>query len=215
MVKFCPYCRNDLKGNFKFCPTCGKQMPEIEKVKKAEEINTPKKVETKEKVETKKEVKTKDREKSKFALPKILLNIPRKTAFIIIAIICLVVVVSAAVWVLSPFDGMTSSVNTYGGRTFTVTVENTFGSDVECRLLVSNILYGEPFNLNSIDNTKTINVIEDEAHLSFPSNEYRITLKVIANSVIEEATADAVTESATFLISDNNGYHSVECTGYQ
>lgn len=197
--KFCPNCGKNLTGEFAFCPGCGKKMILSEK----RIVSLPEK----------REMFKAKKEKSKITFPKISLHIPRKTVIIIIALVCLAVVVSAAVIVLSPFD--TAGVQS-AGRIFTVTVENTFNSDAECYLKVGSLKYGETFTVSSGE-TEMISVEEDNLMPSILGSNYAITLYTTINDITIEATANAVTESASFLISESTviGEHQVECTGYQ
>lgn len=213
MLKYCPECGNKLEECFKFCPTCGKNLtgefafcPECgKKMILSEKRIAPL-------PEKGKTFKVKKR-KSKITFPKLSLHIQRKTAIAIVAILCVAAVVSATVIVLSPFD--TTGVQS-AGRIFTITVENTFGSDAECYLKVGALKHGGTFTVLPGE-TKTINVVEDNLLSSLLGSNYVITLYATINDIMEEATADAVTESADFFISGStiNGDHEIECTGYQ
>jgi len=212
MLKYCPECGNKLEEGFKFCPTCGKNLtgefafcPECGKKMILSEKRTvllP---------EKRKTFKVKKR-KSKITFPKLSLHIPRKTAIAIAAIVCAAAVVGATVIVLSPFD--TTGVQS-AGRIFTITVENTFGSDAECYLKVGALKHGETFTVSGVP--KTINIEEDNLFSGLLGSNYNITLYATINDITIEATADAVTESASFLISESTviGEHQVECTVHQ
>ncbi|UCF11863.1 MAG: zinc ribbon domain-containing protein [Thermoplasmatales archaeon] len=212
MLKYCPVCGNNLEEGFKFCPNCGKKLigeiafcPECgKKMILSEKRIAP----TPEKRET---VKAKKR-KSRVTFPKFTRHIPRKTAIVIIAIICLAVVVSAAVIVLSPFG---TNGGQSAGRSFTVTVENTFGSDAVGYLKVGSLKYGGTFTV-MFGIPQTINVEEDTLFSGILGSNYSITLYATINDITEEATAIAVTESANFLVSKSTiGEVQVECTDYQ
>ncbi|UCD14434.1 MAG: zinc ribbon domain-containing protein [Thermoplasmatales archaeon] len=191
--KFCPDCGKNLKGKFAFCPECGKKMILSEGI-----VPTPEKKEV---------FKAKKRK-----LPKLSLHIPKKTVIAIVAIVCIVAVVGATAIVLYPFD---TAVVKSGGRTFTITVENTFGSEAECYLKVGALKHGGTFTVLSGE-TKAINVDEDNLISSLLGSDYEITLYATINDIMEEATADSVTESANFLISEYvANEHQVECTSYQ
>jgi len=204
MPKYCSECGNKLEGSFKFCPECGKKMPMIKDVKRLEEI------------ETKEKVKTKAEEKTRFALPKPSLKISKKTAIAIISIVCVAIVVAAVVLVISPFGNWTTGVKSAGGRTFTVTVESTYGSDVDCYITIDNLKQGEYGNTGfvvSSSGTEVITINEDD--LKYERNTYKITLYATVDGGSKEAVASAVTESAGFLISSVGGQLSVNCTGFQ
>lgn len=216
MSKYCSECGNKLEEGFKFCPRCGKKL--VDKFTSCPECDKkmPKDTKRLEKIETKEEVKTKAKEKTRFALPKPSLKISKKTTVAVISIVCIVVVVAAAILVLSPFGNGTTRVGSAGGRTFTVTVNNTYGSDVDCYLLIDNLKqgeYGDPgFTINS-GGTEIIIINEDD--LKYERDTYKIVLYATVDDSEEFATALAVTESAGFSISSANGQHSVECTSSQ
>lgn len=202
MPKYCSECGNKLEGSFKFCPECGKKMPMIKDVKRLEEI------------ETKEKVKTKAEEKTRFALPKPSLKISKKTAIAIISIVCVAVVVAAAVLVISPFGNWTTGVKSAGGRTFTVTVNNTYSSSADCYLKIGNLKDNKYSDWNiSSGESKTFEINEDDQII--PQDDYDITLYATIDGDLKEATASAVTESAEFLISSADGQLSVNCTGFQ
>lgn len=212
MLKYCPECGDKLEESFKFCPNCGKKLigeiafcPECGKkmiLSEKKIVPTPEKRET---------LNVKKR-KSRVTFPKLFHHIPRKTAIVIIAIICLAVVVSAAVIVLSPFD--TTGIQS-AGRSFTVTVNNIFGSDAECYLKVGSLKYGGTFTVVS-GIPKTINVEEDNLFSGILGSNYSITLYAAINDITDEATANVVTESANFLVSKSTiGEVRVECTAHQ
>lgn len=204
MPKYCPECGNRLEGSFKFCPECGKKMPMPEDTKRLE------------KVETKEEVKTKAKEKRKVVLPKPSLKISKKTAIAIISIVCVAVVASAAVLVLSPFGNGTTGtgVGSAGGRTFIVTVNNTYSSSADCYLKIGNLKDNKNSDWNiSSGESKTFEINEDDQVIL--QDDYDITLYATVDGDLKEATASAVTESAEFSISSANGQHGVECTSSQ
>lgn len=198
--KFCPECGKNLKGSFIFCPDCGKKMPITNDVTQKETIS---------------EEPQPKKEKTKFKFPKISIKLPKKTLIIILAIICIIVVVGAAAIVLYPRE---TNETTMGGRTFTITIRNDFSSIANCYLLIDNLkqgVYGNPgFTVNAND-IETINITEDD--LMFQRDEYVIKLFVTINDVQEVATANAVTESANFIIDNYVGQIDefyVNCTGY-
>lgn len=202
MPKYCPECGNRLEGSFKFCPECGKKMPMPEDTKRLE------------KVETKEEVKTKAKEKTRVALPKPSLKISKKTAIAIISIICIAVVVSAAILVISPFGNGTTGVGSTGGRTFIVTVNNTYSSSADCYLKIGNLKDNKYSDWNiSSGESKTFEINEDDQVIL--QDDYDITLYATVDGDLKEAIASAVTESAEFLISSADGQLSVNCTGFQ
>lgn len=218
MSKYCPECGSKLEENFKFCPECGKKL--ISKFTFCPECNKKmlmlKDAKRLEKIETKKEVKTKAKEKTRFTLPKISLKISKKTAIAIISIVCVAVVVAAAILVISPFGNGTAGVKSAGGRTFIVTVESTYGSDVDCYITIDNLKQGEYGNTGFVVNssgTEILTINEDD--LKYERDAYKIVLYATVDDSEEFATALAVTESAEFLISSANGQHSVECTSSQ
>ena len=198
--KFCPECGKNLKGSFNFCPDCGKKMPitnEIEQKETITEEPQPKK------------------EKTKFKFPKISIKIPKKTMIILLAIICIIVVVVAAAIVLYPGE---TTETTSGGRTFTITIRNDFSSSANCYLLTDNLkqgVYGNPGFVVNANGIETFNITEDD--LMFQREDYVIKLFVTINDVQEVSTADAVTESANFVIDnyeDQVDEFYVNCTGY-
>jgi len=214
MPKYCSECGKKIEESFKFCPECGAKL--VSKFTSCPECDKkmPKDTKRLEKIETKEEVKTKAKEKTRFALPKPSLKISKKTAIAIISIVCVAVVIVAAVLVISPFGNRTTSVA--GGRTFTVTVESTYGSDVDCYITIDNLKQGEYGNTGFVVNssgTEVLTINEDD--LKYERNAYKITLYATDDDSEEFATALAVTESAEFLISSADGQLNVECTGFQ
>lgn len=220
MAKYCPYCGSEIEADFKFCPECGKSIPATVKGKKAEKEKKPEKVETKEKKETKEKAEVKEKEKPKgkpklkLKLPKIKLKIPKKTAIIIVAIICIVAVASATTFVAINNNWFGATVVQSEERTFTINVTNELYSDVECYLTIDNLRqteYGHGFTLNSSE-TKVLTI--DEDNLLYPGRSaYRISL--FADLEYEEFdTATAVTQYADFLIDEENLLQYVECTGF-
>jgi len=199
--KFCPNCGKNLTGEFAFCPECGKKMILSEK----RIVHLPEK----------REMFKAKKEKSKITFPKISLHIPRKTVIIIIALVCLAVVVSAAVIVLSPFD--TAGVQS-GGRTFTVTVTNDFTSNAECYLLIDNLKQGVYGNSGFTVNARGEEVITiNEDDLMFQRDAYVMKLFVTIDDIQEFGFAAAVTESAEFIIDHVEGQFDefyVNCTSY-
>ena len=204
MVENCSVCGNKLEDDFKFCPECGEKVP------------IPKKTKTTKKVETK--AKTKNKKKKtpiKFTLPKLTMNIPRKTALAAIAIICIAVVVAAGVVVISPFDATSSVVSVkqedFGGRVFKATVENTCGCEAECYLKVGALKYGETFTVLPEEKI-IVDVVEDSLNPNLLSSNYDITLYA-AIDYMTEGTAFDVTESAEFSILEEDGELIIENTG--
>ena len=215
MPKYCSECGNKLEEGFKFCPKCGAEL--VSKFTSCPECNKKISKDTKglEKIETKEEVETKAKEKTRFALPKPSLKISKKTAIAIISVVCVAVAVAAAVLVISPFGKGTTGAKA-GGRTFTVTVESTYGSDVDCYITIDNLKQGEYGNTGFVVNpsgTEVLTINEDD--LKYERDAYKIVLYVTVDGTLEEATASAVTESAGFLISSAGGQLSVNCTGFQ
>ncbi len=212
MLKYCPECGDKLEESFKFCPNCGKKLigeiafcPECGKkmiLSEKKIVPTPEKRET---------FNVKKR-KSRITFPKLSHHIPRKTAIIIIAIICLAVVVSASILIISPFNNGSKSKD----RTFTVTIENKFNAETSCYLTVDGLKQGVygiiGFNV-PMGNATIIEIKEKD--LKFQRDAYKIDLYATTNDITKETTADAVTESADFLISTINGEHQIECTNYQ
>ena len=211
MVKYCPYCGIELEADYKFCPDCGKQVPTGKKGAKHEKEKTPEKEEIEEKVEAKEKPKEKAKKKAKFKfkLPKLSLKIPKKTAIIILAIVCVVIVASAGAWVVikgNPFGAAVVP----PGKIFTITVENAFGTDADCHFLIDNLpqgTYGNPgFTVNASE-TKVITINEDDL-IYQGRDSYPIKLFATidgSEGFPDYATALAVTESAEFVIDNVEG----------
>lgn len=221
--KICSNCGAKLKENFMFCPECGKKWDSSEKFvmskpKKAEKTEIDDKVEKAEPVE---KTTPSKKTKSKAASPKISLNFlknfkrPGKKVLMIISVICIVLVVAAAVIVFYPFNNANTNSSSYGGRTFSITIENNYGSTVSCYLKVGELRYGEnDFPISSRE-TFTTAVIEDSLNPILLNSDYDITLYVSSDDGESQATAFDVTESVTFEIFDDNGIISVNCTESQ
>ena len=96
----------------------------------------------------------------------------------------------------------------YGGRTFTVIIENFCDDEATCYLTVDNLRYVEPFTVSS-KATIALDIIEDE--LFVQKGSYDISLFAEVN-YLEEGTALDVTESAEFLIHQVDGELVVENT---
>lgn len=226
--KICSDCGFKLKENFMFCPDCGKKwdssektiMPKPEKEKKTgvEKAETIEKVEETKPLEKPKSV---EKVEPKAALPKISrrlpskLKMPGKKVLMIISVICIVLVAAAAVILFNPFNNANTNGSPYGGRTFSIVIENNYGSNVICNLKVGAFLYGiSDFSIPSGETFLT-EVIEDALNQILLSSDYDITLFVSSDEGESSDTAIGVTESATFVISDDNGIISVNCTGSQ
>jgi hypothetical protein len=199
MVKYCPKCGNKVEENFKFCPECAKKL--TGKFNFCPECG--------------KKMPVPEKTKIRFTLSEISLKISKKTAIAIISIIC-VAAVAATILMISPFGNGTAGVGSAGGRTFIVTVESTYGSDVDCYITIDNLKQGEYGNTGFVVNssgTEVLTINEDD--LKYERDAYKITLYVTVDGALKEATASAVKESAEFLISSTDGQHSVECIGFQ
>ncbi len=207
--KICSNCGAKLKEIFMFCPECGKKWSSsgksfIPESKKTEKPTPSKKAKSK-------------AASSKMSL-KFLKNFkrPGKKVLMIISVICIVLVAAAAVIVFNPFNtNGTSS----GGETFTVTVENNYNDAVEYYFIVDGInSYGSPdatYTIDTDDPPMTYNINEND--LTIKKNVHEIILHVSIDGFSWETPASAlgVTESATFVISDDNGTLSVNCTESQ
>ena len=194
MPIFCPKCGTKLGGDFKFCPNCGKNLKG--KFSFCAECG--------------KKMPIGKTTKNKISFPRISLHIPRKAIIAIVVIICLAAVGATAVIVINPFrpSGMQSA-----GRTFPVTIENTFGDDVDCYLKVGLLKHGDTFTVLS-GQTETITLREDDFLPSLLSSNYDITLYASVGDLTEFASANPVTKSAEFVISKDIDYIVVECTDF-
>lgn len=204
--KICSNCGAKLKENFMFCPECGKKWSSSEK------HLIPKSKKTEKPTPSKKA-------KSKAASPKMSLKFlknfkrPGKKVLMIISVICIVLVAAAAVIVFNPFNNANSSSS--GGRTFAITIDNNFGSTVSCYITVGQLRYGDiDYSIQSGDSFPIV-VVEDSLNSIILNSDYDITLYVSSDDGESQATASDVTESATFVISDDNGTLSVNCTESQ
>jgi uncharacterized membrane protein YvbJ len=207
--KICSNCGAKLKEKFMFCPECGKKWGSSEKhlipkPKKAEKTMPSKKANSK-------------AASSKMSLC-FLKNFkrPGKKVLMIISVICVVLVVAAAVIVFYPFNNANTN-NSSGGRTFSITIENNYSSNVDCYLTVGQLRYGENNNDYSIQSGESfpIVVVEDALNPILLSSDYDITLYVSSDDGESQATAFDVTESATFVISGDAESISVNCTESQ
>jgi hypothetical protein len=201
MPLFCPKCGTKLAGDFKFCPNCGKNL-------KGKFSYCP---------ECGKKMPIGKTTKNKISLPRLSLHMPRKAIIAVVVIICLAAVGATAVIVINPFK--TSGIQS-AGRTFPVSIENTFGADANCYLKIGLLKYGDTFVVPS-GQTETISLEEDTFLSSLIRNEYNITLYAaiedLQGEMIEWASADPVTTSAEFVISKDifTNYIVVECTDFQ
>ena len=239
MVKYCTECGTELEEDFKFCPDCGKEKVTSKKGKKAEKAKTSvKEEEKKEKVETKTKkeedkepVKTKEehetekeKKKERFRLkfPKISFKkLPKKTTIFLIAIICIIVVVSGSAYVVLNGNFLNASVKPEGGRTISITVTNDFNKDAFCKLLIDHLPQGPyglvGFTINA-SGSEVLEIIEDD--LSYIRDSYLIELIVEidgADGYPERDEAPAVNTTADFIIDMIDGQiydFYVECTSY-
>ena len=223
--KICSNCGAKLKENFMFCPECGKKWDSSEKSvmskpKKAEKTEIGDKVEKAEPVE---KTTPSKKAKSNAASPKMSLNFlknfkrPGKKVLMIISVICVVLVVAAAVILFYPFNGTGGT--SFNGGTFTVTVENNYNDSVKYYFIVDGInSYGSPdatYEIDTDDPPMTYNINEDD--LTIKKNVHEIILHVSIDGFSWETPGivPGVTESATFEIFDDNGIISVNCTESQ
>lgn len=215
--KICSNCGAKLEENFMFCPECGKKWGSSEKSfipksKKTEKAGIEDKVE---------KTMPSKKAKSNAASPKrsrsFLKNFkrPGKKVLMIISVICIVLVVAAAVIMFYPFNNANTNSSSYGGRTFAITIDNNFGSTVSCYLKVGQLRYGNiDYSIQSGDSFPIV-VVEDSLNPILLNSDYDITLYVSSNDGESQATAFDVTESVTFEIFDDNGIVSVNCTESQ
>jgi predicted nucleic acid-binding Zn-ribbon protein len=236
MVKYCTECGSELEEDYKFCPDCGKEKATSKKGKKAEKVKITtkeeEKVETKAKKEEDKEPlkakeelepeKEKKKERFQLKFPKISFKkVPKKTAIFLIAIICIIVVVSGSAYVVLNGNFLNASVKPEGGRTFSITVTNDFNKDASCKLLIDHLPQG-PYGLVGFTiNASGSEVIEiNEDDLSYIRDSYLIELIVEINGADgypERDEAPAVNTTADFLIDMVDGQiydFYVECTSY-
>ena len=201
--KICSNCGAKLKENFTFCPECGKkwdssEKPLISKSKKTEKTGI----------------------EAKVASPKRPLKFlknfkrPSKKVLTIISVVFVVLVVAAAMIVFYPFNNANSN-NAYGGRTFSINIENNYSGNVNCNLKVGALHYGEDDFLISSGESFTTAVLEDSLNSIILNNDYDITLYLSSDDGESQATAFGVTESATFVISGDAGSINVNCTESQ
>ena len=219
--KICSNCGVKLKENFMFCPECGKKWDSSEKT-------VVPKSEKEKKTGVEKVEETKPLEKPKFvekvepkaALPKISrrlpskLRMPGKKVLMIISVICVVLVVAAAVILFNPFDtNGTSS----GGGAFTITIENNYSDSVEYYLLIDGYYkYGSLDTSITMETGGSTTITINENDLSIKKSTHGAALFASIDDVSwVSSTASSVTESATFEISGDNGSISVNCTGSQ
>ena len=219
----CPDCGSKLKEKFKFCSECGREIsPSIEKAmikpKKVEKTETSKMVEETKPVEKQKHIA---KVKPKVAKPKISLSFfskfkrPGKKVLMLVSIICIALVVAAASLItLNPYN-MANTVS-FNEGSFLITVENTYDETVDYFLLIDDY-YGigkldNPYEL-IIDDSIAITI--NEKDLTVQKNSHKITLYVYneVSWISEEVLG--VTESATFVISDDNGILNINCTMLQ
>ena len=221
----CPECGTKLKEKFKFCPECGKDiLPSIQK-----SMPKPKKVERTEPNKKVEEIKPIEKTipekkvKSKFTKPKISFNFlckikrPGKKVLMIISVICIVLVVAAAIVLFNPFNTSSTNGGLSGGRTFIISIENTHDSTAECYVLIDGLRQGESgvdFEMSSGD-TKDFSINEDA--LQYLRDSYDVKLFVSIDDEIQEDTALNVKEYATFLIFNpaTDSYQFVNCTDFQ
>ena len=219
----CPDCGAKLKEKFKFCPECGKDiMPPTGKAKAK-----PKKVETtppEKKVEEIKPAKKTIPEKnvkSKATKPKISLSFlskfkrPGKKVIMIFSIICIVLLVSAAIVLYYPFNSTDTNGTSSEGRTFIISIDNNYAGGVSYYLKIGMLRYGSGTDtLLSNGETQTLEIDEDSLNPGILNSEYDITLYVSTDdgaSYLSDFALD-VTEFATFVISSIG---QVNCTESQ
>ena len=185
----CTVCGKKLDGKFKFCPDCGS------------EIKVEVKPKTKQKKQTKKTMK--------INWPKISLKIPKKTAITVVSVICIIALAAAAVVYIAPFDTTGSIVSSTGGRTFSVSIENTADGAAVCFLKVGKLKYGESFDVLPSE-TVTVEINEDSLFLQ--QGQYDVTLYATIDYT-EESTVSGVTDSAEFVIGEEQGECFIEALG--
>jgi hypothetical protein len=214
MTIYCPKCGNDLEEKFKFCPNCGKNLnddfifcPGCGK-KMTTTNNQPEQDITPIVSEPK-------RVKNKYKLPKLSFKNKRKILPITIIFVIVIAVIGATALIILNSD---STVSNTGGRSFTISITNDYHKNADCYLVTDNMrqgTFGNPgFSVNANDDA-TIVINEDD--LMFQRESYNIKLFVTIDDVPIESVASAITESADFIIDNQEGQidiFEVNCTGH-
>jgi hypothetical protein len=188
-----------VRQDFKYCPECGKNLLDISQFyAKQDKKSTPpslKSISTPKQVDTKKKKST--FHKPSFKIPKIN-KYPNKKILLSIVAVFVILIVIFSIILLDPFSGGLNGSSSYGGRTFTVTIDNEYTEVVTAYVTIDNIKQGEcgdEFEIQAGEK-KTFNVNEDD--LQYQRASYKIAVYTTVDNVHRSAEATNVTEYASF-----------------